>query len=457
MREATYETTRGLLDLPAADQDAVLRRLTARDLVQIGEAARTDWGTIARPKQRLPAGKWRWCVFLAGRSWGKTRAGAEAVREAAESGEHEWITIVAPTANNLLRDMLGGPSGLITISPRWFSPEYLVQRNELRYPRHPISGIRTRVALLSADKPDRIRGSQCSFLWGDEPQSWSKAQDAFDMADLSLRLGPAPRGVITMTPKPTRFVRDLILGPRDQTGRRTRRSDLVVVKGSTFENVAIAADVLESLRQTYSGTSRGRQELEAEILEAPEGALWTQDIIDKFRLPGLTVPPTRFVVGVDPSRSSTGSGDACGIIVACRTPDGHIYVMEDATCHAGPQVWAMKAAALANKYQCDVTYETNRIAEDMAATLRQVAGATGTRWNGITSSETKAVRAAPVALLYEAGFVHHVGGDLEFLETEMCSWDSTDPKQPSPNRVDALVHTITELGPGKSKPPLIAR
>ena len=46
------------------------------------------WEEIARPEQRLPAGEWRSWLILAGRGWGKTRTGAEAVSEWVRTGWH---------------------------------------------------------------------------------------------------------------------------------------------------------------------------------------------------------------------------------------------------------------------------------------------------------------------------------------------------------------------------------
>jgi hypothetical protein len=100
VRDATVGAMRRLLDVEPDERAAVLRRLPARDVLELGEAARTDWQTMARPKQSLPGGSWRWLLWVAGRSWGKTLSGAQAIRAKAESGLHEWLGICAPTASN---------------------------------------------------------------------------------------------------------------------------------------------------------------------------------------------------------------------------------------------------------------------------------------------------------------------------------------------------------------------
>ena len=309
--------------------------------------------------------------------------------------------------------------------------------------------------LLSADRPDRIRGSQCSFLWADEPQSWTKPQSAFEMLDMTLRLGKHPQGVISMTPKDNPFTRDLILGPMDEKGKRLPRHDVRVVKGTTFENTAIAAETLDSLKRTYEGTSIGRQELYAEIIEKPDAALWTPDVIQKHRVSGLSVATKRTVVAVDPSRSQIGIRDLCGIVVGALGSDGHVYIYRDASTRGTPLHWAQKAASVALEYRADaVIYEGNAVSFDIQKVIRVIADQTQTHWKAVFAKGSKQMRAEPVAALYEAGRVHHVGL-FEHLEDEMTGWDPA--VKDSPDRMDALVHVCTELALGNHSQPLAVR
>ena len=53
-----------------------------------------NWHDIARPEQRIPnTDKWLWLI-LAGRGFGKTRTGAEAVMELVNRGKYKSIAIV---------------------------------------------------------------------------------------------------------------------------------------------------------------------------------------------------------------------------------------------------------------------------------------------------------------------------------------------------------------------------
>lgn len=457
LRQRLYDLSRQLIDLSEEDRRAFLAGCMPKDGKYILEALRTDWRSWARVKQRFPWGEpFRYFIACAGRGFGKTLMGAQAVREAAESGQHEWISLCAPTTNTLYRDQLTGPSGLLTITPRWFYPEHVSTKNQLLYPRHPITGVRTRVILLSADKPDRIRSSQCSFMWADEPQSWSKPQESFAMLDLSLRLGKNPQGIITMTPKDNRLSRDLLLGPMDEdTGKRTPRDDVRFVRGSTYENTSLSEDARESYRKTYEGSRLGEQELHGKLLEAPDGALWTKDTIERFRVEGINVALKRTVIGVDPSRSQIGIRDLCGIVVCALGADNHVYVLHDASMRGGPFQWAQRAVSTATAWRADaIYYETNAVSADIGKMIRAASEGTGTHWKGVQAQGTKQMRAEPVAAMYTAGRVHHVGS-FEHLEDELVGWDSSS--KDSPDRLDALVHACTELALGSQKHALSVR
>ena len=462
LHQRLYDSARQLLALGDEELREWFTRALPRDRWTFFHALETDWPTRARTKQLFP---WhltfRYLAAVAGRGFGKTLMGAQASREAAESGEHEWISVCAPTVTTLYRDQLTGPTGLLTISPRWFMPIHHSTKNELWYPRHPITGIRTRVALLSADKPDRIRSSQCSFLWADEPQAWKKPMESFQMLDMSLRLGKPgrlARGIITMTPKDHPFSRDLLFGPKDpETGRRVPRSDILLVRGSTYENTDLDPETLKSYEAGYKGTSLEEQELKGNLVLKPEGALFSGDLIEQHRVAGMTtVKLTRRLVAVDPTRSKFGIGDECGIVVVALGSDGHVYVLADKTMRGGPLQWAMRAVDTAQLYAADaILFERNAISEDISKVIRLVSEQSGTHWKPVTAQGSKEVRAEPVAALYTAGRVHHVG-IFEHLEDEMTGWDPRSSPD-SPNRLDALVHGVTELALGPQRNPLYAK
>ena len=73
------------------------------------------WPAWARPSQLPPPGNWRAWLFLAGRGAGKTRAGAEWVRQLVEQEAIMRIALVAPTAADARDVMVLGESGIIAL------------------------------------------------------------------------------------------------------------------------------------------------------------------------------------------------------------------------------------------------------------------------------------------------------------------------------------------------------
>jgi phage terminase large subunit-like protein len=66
----------------------------------------------------------------------------------------------------------------------------------------------------------------------------------------------------------------------------------------------------------------------------------------------------------------------------------------------------------------------------------------------VNSRRGKALRAEPIVGLYEQGLVSHIG-ELDTLEEQMTTWQPYEDRD-SPDRVDALVHGMTELA-GKAR------
>lgn len=217
------------------------------------EAARYVWPNFARPEQLEPPGGWRYWLILAGRGFGKTRTGAEWVRE--QSRVNRYMTIAGATHNDARTIMIEGESGILAVCPRGERPEFKGQRGELWWPNGSVTQV------LSAEEPERFRGKQHEKLWADELAAW-RYPEAWDQAVLGLRLGRNPRALITTTPRPTQIMRDLIGNPHTH-----------VTRGSTYDNRAnLAPEFFDAIIRKYEGTRFGRQELYAEMLDDnPDG------------------------------------------------------------------------------------------------------------------------------------------------------------------------------------------
>ena len=388
-----------------------------------------DWGAKARPNQREPQGDWSGWLLLAGRGFGKTRTGAEWVRAKAEGDPKARIALIAPTAADARDVMVEGESGLLAIAPPWNRPLYEPSKRRVTWPNG------AQAAMYSAEEADRLRGPQHTHAWADELAAWKNPQEVWDMLQFGLRLGDRPRWVATTTPRPIPLVKELL-----------RRDDVVISRGSTFDNLAnLAPQFIEAIRERYAGTRLGRQEIEAEILDDVPGALWTRAYIDEHRrkeAPQLQ----RVVVAVDPSGSNGNDEDAdeIGIVIAGKGIDGRAYILGDYSCSLSPDGWGRRVAEAYRTFRADRVVGEKNFGGDMVRFVIQTADSR-IAYKDVTASRGKAVRAEPVAALYEQGKVSHVGSMPE-LEDQMCSFTTTGYLgSGSPDRVDALVWALTEL------------
>jgi len=388
------------------------------------------WPIWARPDQLTPSGDWRFWLLLAGRGFGKTRTGAEWVRDEVQSQGARRLALIGPTAADVRDVMIEGESGILATSPPWFRPLYEPSKRRLTWPNGAIA------TAFSADEPERFRGPQHDRAWGDELGAW-RHDEAFDQLQLGLRLrdafGGPPRMLITTTPRPTRHIKTLL---KDKSGR------VHLTRGSTFANRAnLAADYLAEVIRRYEGTRLGRQELYAELLDDAPGALWQRDQIDADR---VVIAPelARIVVAIDPAVSAAEESDETGIIVAGLGEDGHGYVLSDLTMKDSPDAWARVAIKAYKATRADrVVAEVNNGGDLVEATLRTVDK--NVSYQAVRASRGKRTRAEPVAALYEQHRVHHVGA-LPHLEDQLCTWEAGG-KLRSPDRLDALVWALTEL------------
>ena len=155
-----------------------------------------DWRFWARPEQVMPEGDWAVWLIKAGRGLGKTRSGAEAVREIVNADPNGRIAIVAPTAADARDVMIEGESGLMSVFPPEERPEYFPSKRRLQF-RNGALGF-----VYSAERADRLRGPQHSAAWLDEIAVYEDIDELWANLRLGLRLGHDPRIVATTTPRP---------------------------------------------------------------------------------------------------------------------------------------------------------------------------------------------------------------------------------------------------------------
>ena len=394
------------------------------------EAFWFKWRLWARQDQLPPDGDWLYWLILAGRGAGKTRAGAEAVRQWVKN--FPLVNLIGPTADDVRDVMVTGESGLIACCPPHERPHYARASARLCWPNGATS------LLFSAEEPDRLRGKQHMKLWCDELAAWRHAE-AFEQALLGLRLGDRPQAVITTTPRPIKIIKQLL-----------DDKDAIVTRGATFDNAAhLSATFFKRIVARYEGRAIGRQELFAEILEETPGALWTRELIDRHRIAGDAAPGdyADIVVAVDPPATSGARADECGIIVAAKAPNGAIYVLADLSSQGDtPAVWAGRVVSAYRNFRANrVVAEVNNGGAMVADVLRQSEPNLPVR--SVTATRGKFLRAEPIAAAYERGMVHHVGAHTK-LEDQLCALTADfDARSAgySPDRADALVWAIADL------------
>lgn len=391
------------------------------------------WRSWARDPQKPPPGDWRFWLILAGRGFGKTRAGAEWIREQVGAGRRR-LALIGPTVADVRDVMIEGESGILAVCPSDAMPVYQASRRRLKWPDGAMAFI------YSAEEPERLRGPQHDGAWADELAAWRNPQAAWDQLQFGLRLGPDPRCVVTTTPKPLPILRQLMADPAG-----------IVSKGSTFDNKAhVPPAFLDRIVRRYEGTRLGRQELHAELLLDVQGALWPYETILGCR---VTSAPDlqRVVVAVDPSGSNgDDDGDMQGIVVVGFGVDGRGYVLADRSCQLSPQGWGRRAIEAFDAFAADrIVAEKNYGGEMVRFTLQAVRKTAPVVL--VNASRGKMLRAEPVSALYEQGRISHVVADLADnhladLEGEMRHATSTGyVGEGSPNRLDALVWALTDL------------
>jgi phage terminase large subunit-like protein len=397
---------------------------------QLASALESGWRSTARPNQLAPDGDWFIWLLLAGRGFGKTRTLSEWVVEQVARGAARRIGLIGATAADTRDVIVEGASGILAVSPDWCRPDYEPSKRRLTWPNGAIA------TCYSADEPQRLRGPQHDALIIDELAAWRRIE-TFDMAMFGLRLGERPRCVIATTPRPTKLIKELLSREGD---------DVVVTRGTSYENRAnLAPDFFKKIVGKYEGTRLGRQELLGEMLSDTPGALWNLTRIDELRRDSSYCPElARVVVAIDPAGSA--EGDETGIVVAGVDADGHGWVLVDASGQYEPTQWAHRAVQLYHSCQADrIVAETNFGGGMVESTIRAVDR--NVPFRNVTASRGKAVRAEPIAALYEQGKVHHLGSFPE-LEDQQCEFTSHFDRARagySPGRVDALCWALSDL------------
>ncbi len=387
-----------------------------------------DWRFIGNLPQQPPEGDWRTWLLIGGRGSGKTRAGAEWVHRIASAAQHSdlRIALVAETLGDAREVMIDGISGICRIARRR-RPAFEVSRRRLVWPNGAMAQV------FSSEDPESLRGPQFHMAWADELGKWKYPQETWDMLQFGLRLGEAPRQLVTTTPRPIPLLKALLADPSSRVARMP----------TAMNAQNLSPGFLKAMHDRYGGTRLGRQEIGGELIDEREGALWKRSDLEAI-VEAAHEPLARIVVAVDPP-AGAGENSCCGIVVTGLGMSGRLVVLADCSVEGEtPAGWARAVVAAARRYEADlVVAEVNQGGEMVRAMLQSIDA--DLPLTLVRASRGKFTRAEPVAALYEQGRVRHAAR-FEKLTDQMTDFGPGGLSSGrSPDRLDALVWAITAL------------
>lgn len=399
-----------------------------------------DWEELGRRKQQLPEGAWVVWLILAGRGWGKTRTGAQAVvhwikqepwRENATPEEGFRIALVAETKRDAREVIALGESGLIAVSPPWNKPKYESSKGLITWPSGAFG------FLYSGEEPDQLRGPQFHKAWVDE---WAKYQypvETMDNLELALRLGNNPQMVITTTPRPLPMLKEKLAESMEKD------SDVVVTRGHTNENRQnLAASYVRRVIRKYEGTRLGQQELAAKILDDVEGGFWTREILERNRVPLTARLPEMIRIGIaiDPATTNNPDSNETGMVAGGKGTDGKMYLFHDLSGQLSPKAWAKRAVDNYDKFQADfIIGEKNNGGDLVESNIRSADFESHVKFKTVWASRGKHIRAEPVATVHEQNRIRFVGHFPELEDQLLFFTPEGYEGVGSPDRAEAFI------------------
>lgn len=389
---------------------------------------------------------WFIWLFLAGRGCGKTMTGSNWILEQALKYPNSRWAVVAPTFQQV-QEVCFAPmdSGIRAQAMEGEISEY--NKNQMLITLYNGSEIKG----FSAEAPERIRGYNLSGAWLDEIGSFKDRVVWDEVLEPALRKGD-PKVIATTTPSASPLLKDWYVRFME-SAKHGHPCDIHLTTASFIENDTLPPKRVEALQRQYGGTRVGRQELEGEMLEDFEGALWKRAFIDDNRVPEydffgpnralLTEKFSRIVVAVDPSMTSGERADESGIVVCGEGKDGDGYVIADWSAKGTSEEVMRRAVAAYYEFSADsVVMEVNQGGDYLTKALKAADANVPARQ--VRASKGKLIRAQPISMLAEQGRLHHIG-HFPKLEDQLCTMTPDASRSQHDDRADALVWAMTEL------------
>ncbi|WP_342262205.1 terminase large subunit domain-containing protein [Alphaproteobacteria bacterium endosymbiont of Tiliacea citrago] len=380
-----------------------------------------SWDQTAREKQKLPEGDWFAWLILAGRGFGKTRAGAEAIKKLVLSQKYKKIALIGETFDQIRNVMIEGESGLLNLNYGNLHPTYLKSQKQIIWPNGAIA------TFYSAENPEQLRGPQFDLAWIDELAKFNNDKQVWDQLMFCLRLGKKPKVIITTTPRPKNLIFEL-----------QKRTDVYLTQGNTFENKQnLSESFLKIIEKEYGNTKFGKQEIFGELLDKDDNQLWTNNNFIYEKIDQQLILQMNVIIAIDPAMTAKETSDETGIIVAGKLKD-KFYILEDASGKMNCSLWMEKACLLYEKYNAKkIIVENNQGGDVLMSMLKTFKNLP---WESVRAKQDKYSRAIPIASLYEQKKVIHKEV-FHKLEEQLLKAHLTFPD----DRLDALTWALFEL------------
>ena len=401
--------------LLADEADLAVLGLLDRKLEAAPVDPRAAWRRLARPEQLLPPGNdWRVCYWQGGRGAGKNASCSNAMADwllSDTDGEGEY-GIVAPTYADAWTKCVEGKTGLLralgtsmgeikdhrsrTVRGAWRTYGQVVLHN----------GITVYVD-SAAEGGLRVQGRNLKGAWCSEIGLWDKWETAWKESVVYAVRDGRSQIIVDGTPKASRKARKLI---RSFIRNDPEHGGVIIRKLKTRDNIANLSEAfVRAVVGGFRGTRLEQQELEGELLDDVANALWTRDLLDSLRVPGVGQrggPPylLKTYIGVDPSDGSEDSDEQAYTVIGKGNPaDPHLYVAENWGGQESPAPFAKRVIRKAVEWNATVIVEKNHGGKWLKEVFAQAQKDMGThvRVEMTHASDAKRARAEPVAVMYD--------------------------------------------------------
>lgn len=383
------------------------------------------WRLEARASQLEPPGDWNIWMILAGRGFGKTRTAAETIRKWVLEDKYRRIALIGNTIHEARHVMVEGESGLLAVTARdgkKYRPKFIPSKHILQWKNGAIA------TLYGAENYEHLRGPQFDAAWIDEFAKFMYPKETFEQLSFSLRLGEKPRVLLTTTPRPLPFIKDLM-----------NRDDVVTTRGTSLENIENLSPTFLKQLEYLKGTRLEAQEIYAEIVEDSLNTLWSWDDIERcYKNPPHFIDDV--VIGVDPALTCCAVSDETGIVVAGKDANGKAYVLDDLSISATPDIWGQRVIDAYHKYRARVVVIEKNAGGDLLENLIKSKDP-NVHIKMVYANNSKNKRAEPIVLLYQKKLIFHAR-QFHKLEMQMATYEHGAK---SPDRLDAMVWAMREL------------